>query len=156
MTTKVFMTWEQFDTDIDEFISVINSLEFNKNVVILAVKRGGFITAATLSNRLGFPISTVAFQTRDGDDIKPEFLEPEMINTDTKIIIPDDIYDSGLTVESIIEMLVNTFAIKRENIFGLFHYGSDKIYNTTLVNYLSIRNNNGNWCVFPWESKDET
>jgi hypoxanthine phosphoribosyltransferase len=150
--TKIFMTWDEFDSDINEFISMVNSHEFDKNSVILALKRGGFTTACTLSNKLGIPISTVAFQTRDGNDVEPRFLEPEMINENTKIILPDDIYDTGLTVEKTVKMLVNTFGVNRDNILGLFHYGSDKLINSRLNKVLCIRKNNGNWCVFPWES----
>ena len=80
MTTdveKIYMTWEQFDKDINNFTGWLKTNNFTDNAVILALKRGGFPTSTTLSNKTGTPISTVAFQTRDGDDTIPNFLEPD-------------------------------------------------------------------------------
>lgn len=151
MTEKVYMSWEQFDSDINEFISIVNNRGFDENSVILALKRGGFPTACALSNKMGIPISTVAFQTRDGDDLEPRFLEPELINKDTKIILPDDIYDTGLTVEKTVEVLEEKFSIDPNNILGLFHYSSVRLEQTSLIHYESMRSNDGRWVNFVWE-----
>lgn len=149
---KTYMTWQKFDEDIAEFITYLDNHGFNgENTVILGLKRGGFPTATALSNKTNIPVSTVAFQTRDGEDVKPNFLEPEMIANATRVIIPDDIYDSGLTVETVIDHLENRFAIPRSHIAGCFHYGSDKMPTTKLQYYRVIEPSNGAWICFPWE-----
>jgi len=151
MSEKIYMSWDQFDSDINEFIKIINKKGFDKNSVILALKRGGFPTACALSNKLKKPMSTVTYQTRDGDDLEPRFLEPELINKDVKIILPDDIYDSGLTVENTVAALIEKFSVERVNILGLFHYGSSKMSQTSLITYECMRSNNGKWVHFSWE-----
>jgi hypoxanthine phosphoribosyltransferase len=148
---KTYMSWEKFDKDIEEFITYLNNYEFNNNVVIVGLKRGGFPTAAALSNKMDIPVSVVSFQTRDGDDVKPNFLEPDLIKNASKVIIPDDIYDSGLTVETLVKELQSQFGKSLDDMAGLFHYGSDKLPSTELKFYRVLDSNEGKWIVFPWE-----
>ena len=149
--SKIYMSWENFDSDVREFIDFITQNNFIHNSVILALKRGGFASAIALSNKTGIPISTVTYQTRDGNDSAPNFLEPELIKNAKKIIIPDDIYDTGLTVENTVSSLINNFDVSIDNIVGLFHYGSDNLKSTNLKLCKSIRHNDGEWVQFPWE-----
>ncbi len=148
---KIYMTWDDFDADIEEFSKVIKQYNFDSNSIILTLKRGAFTTSCKLSNVLDIPISVVAYQTRDGNHIMPQFLEREMITSETKIIIPDDIYDTGKTIETIIEYLMVVFNVPSENILGLFHYASNEITKTKLKQYYYSRKNEGSWVVLPWE-----
>lgn len=135
MSKKLFTSWVDFENDIDLFKKFIKEHKFDENSIILALKRGGFTTSCTLSNRLNIPLSVVSYQTRDGNNALPKFLESEMITSDMKIIIPDDIYDSGKTIETIVEYLTSVYRIPIENIMGLFHYYSDNISKTKLKTY---------------------
>lgn len=153
-TEKKYLTWKQFDKDINAFIDYLNYAGVkikSSNTVILGLKRGGLPSAVALSNRLDLPISLLSFQTRDGNDNEPKFLEPEMINSNTNVIIIDDIYDTGLTVECIVSKLIDDFGVSVDNIIGLFHYYTDNIKKTKLGNIKCIRENYGCWCEFPWE-----
>lgn len=152
MSEKIYMSWDKFDKDVSEFMSYLKTHNFlESNSIILGLKRGGLPTAVALSNKLDIPISLVSFQTRDGDDITPNFLEAGMITADTKIIIPDDIYDSGLTIETVVKCLTTDFNIPIENIVGLFHYHSDKLYDSKLKFYRCMESNKDKWVVFCWE-----
>ena len=151
MADKIYMDWKMFDGDIEDFMGYLTTHKFKEDAVIIALKRGGFATSAALSNKMNIPVSVVSFQTRDNGDTEPKFLEPELINSATKVIIPDDIYDTGVTVETLIKSLINDYGIKIENIAGLFHYKTDAILNSAMVNYRSIRDNEGSWVVMPWE-----
>lgn len=148
---KTYMSWDKFDEDTNEFIKYLKTYEFDKDSVIVALKRGGFPTAAALSNKMDIPVSVVAFQTRDGGDTTPQFLEPDLIKSAKRVIIPDDIYDSGLTVETLIKELQSQFDISLDNIAGCFHYGSNAIPDTNLKFYIVLDSNEGKWVVFPWE-----
>jgi hypoxanthine phosphoribosyltransferase len=148
---KTYMSWDKFDSDITEFIKYLETYEFDKDSVIVGLKRGGFPAAAALSNKMDIPVSVVAFQTRDGDDVVPQFLEPESIKSAKKIIIPDDIYDSGLTVETLVKELQSQFGKSLDDMAGLFHYGSDKLPSTELKFYRVLDSNEGKWVCFPWE-----
>ncbi len=145
------MSWEKFDSDIRAFIDYLKKYNFDKDSVILGLKRGGLPMAVALSNKMDIPISLVAFQTRDGNDSVPNFLEPELIRAAKKIIISDDIYDSGLTVETIIEALEKDFGISLDNIGGVFHYGSKNMTDTSLKYYRVLDSNEDKWVCFPFE-----
>jgi len=151
MIKKIHMSWEMFDEDINDFLGYIDNQSLGTKPVIIGLKRGGLPTSTTLSNKLDIPISVVSFQTRDNDDIVPNFLEPEMLKDATSIIIPDDIYDTGHTVETIVKSLVNDYNIPLDKIIGLFHYYTDKINDSKLKLRLSVRDNEGCWIVMPWE-----
>lgn len=151
---KKYLTWKQFDKDINSFIDYLNYAGIHihqENTIILGLKRGGLPSAVALSNRLDLPISLVTFQTRDGNDNEPKFLEPEMINSKSNIIIVDDIYDTGLTVECIVSKLVDEFGVSIDNVMGLFHYYTDNIKKTKLGNIKCIHENHGSWITFAWE-----
>lgn len=150
-TDKKYMNWNKFDSDINAFIEFIQAHNFIENAVILALKRGGFASAIALSNKTGIPISTVAYQTRDGSDSEPRFLEPELIKPNSMIIIPDDIYDTGVTIENTVTVLQQRFDIPLNNIMGLFHFGSEALQNTKLTLLKVMDSNENRWCVFPWE-----
>jgi len=150
---KIYMTWNKFNKDIDAFIQYLKENDYLKDSVILAIKRGGFPISTALSNKLDISVSTVSFQTRDGNDLEPIFLESDLIKQYSKIIIPDDIYDTGLTVETIITKLIEDYDIEIGNIIGLFHYTSNAILNTKMKNYKSLGFNYGSWVVFPWEKR---
>jgi len=147
---KIYLSWEGFERDIETFSNYLGDFNLKENTIILGVKRGGFTTSATLSNRLGFPVSTVKFQSRDGNDTKPIFLESEMINKDSTVIIPDDIYDTGLTINTIIKKLTEDCKIPLRNIIGLFHFHNGAI-KSELIHYKAIKNTGGLWAVLPWE-----
>lgn len=148
---KIEMSWEKFDNDVETFVEFATQYDFHKDSVILALKRGGFATAAALSNKLKLPISTVSYQTRDGNDEKPNFLEPDLIKNAKKVIIPDDIYDTGETIETTIRTLIDEYGIELKNIMALFHYTSEKVYETKLEYYRVMANNKGKFVHFPWE-----
>ena len=148
---KIYMSWDKFDDDINEFIEYLKTYEFDNDSVIIALKRGGFPTATALSNKMNIPVSVVAFQTRDGEDVIPQFLEPELLKTAKRIIIPDDIYDTGLTVETLVKELEIQFGKNLINIAGVFHYASEKIVDSRLKFYRTLNSNKGKWVVFPWE-----
>ena len=150
-TPEIVLTWDEFDVHITKFINGIKKFKFDENTTILALKRGGFTTATTLSNKLGLPISTVCYQTRDGIDSEPQFLEPSLLIPGNKIIIPDDIYDTGVTVENTITVLVDDYGIALTDILGVFHFSSDHIYSSKMGVYIIGASNKGNWVRFPWE-----
>ena len=147
------MTWNKFDSEIDEFIEFITRHNFFDNSVILALKTGGFTSAITLSNKTGIPISIVSYDIKEDGSKNPIFLEPELIKPDCKFIIPRDIYNHGTTVENVITALIKDFGIGLNKIMGLFHYATDRVYKTEMEFYRIINPKEENWVVYPWEKK---
>lgn len=146
-----YMTWQEFDAGIDEFLIFLDEYDFMDDVVVLGLSTGGLPTATTLSNYLQKPLSLVSFTP----SLNPIFLEPSKIISAKKIIIPDNIYNTGSKVNEVIKCLVEDFGKELENIVGLFHFAGQGIYKTNMKFYRVFQPSNGDWCVFPWEQKED-
>ena len=99
--------------------------------------------AAHVSNVFEVPMSIVGLQTRDGADKMPYPIY-NILNEDTKrILIVDDIYDTGFTMNKVIK-LVKYWQPKSE-VFGFCLFGKDNDINVSCANI-----HDGSWIVFPW------
>jgi len=106
---------------------------------IVGVGRGGLIPATILSYKLGInDLQNIAINTRHSDNIEI-YQIPQ--NLKGKVLVVDDINDTGVTFETIKKLLdVDiTFAslIKR--------------YNTKFDNIYAHLATNDDWYVFPWD-----
>ena len=140
-----YYDWFDFESDIldieEEFLAEAPH--------VVAVYRGSLPAAVKLSNAYENGMSIIRFQTRDGDDKTPEWIINE-IPKEGKILIVDDIYDTGHTLEKIKEFLepeygnrllfacltINETVGKPESMAGLVH---------------TYRQTHGSWVRFPWE-----
>jgi hypoxanthine phosphoribosyltransferase len=114
------------------------------NLQIVGIYRGSLPIATHLSNILECPMSIIKFQSRDGEDEKPEWLINNIPkSTASNIIVVDDIYDTGYTFRMIQEMeeFKNNPSVTYAALFGS--------KNPDGVSYLNERINR--WIVFPWE-----
>lgn len=153
MVDKTYMTWDMFDKTTKGFVKYINALNLGSSCV-LGIKRGGLPPATMISNHCGIPISLVTYQTRDGEDTVPVFLEPRIIENSDTIILIDDILDSGKTIANIVSQLRNSFPHKE--LIGIFYYANKETYSalsmTIKIDKWNVdKISNGEWIVFPWE-----
>ena len=166
MSTRVYYT----DDDIKGFVQTIAramSIDMFRPDYIVGLTRGGLVPATMLSHYLDVPMHTLNVSLRDGD-IGPEsnlWMAEDAFGTTApvkKILIVDDINDSGATLEW----------IKQDWPAGCFPQGDrwntlwhDTVKFATLINneasafknvdyvgkYIN-KNDNPEWCVFPWEN----
>ena len=117
---KRFITWDYIETAIDNIASQVKSSELNIEY-ILGMPRGGLIPAVMLSHKLNIPL----FKTG-------------MI-LDNKVLIVDDICDSGGTLQKYNVITTATIHTKlTASVQPTFHYEVvDK-----------------DWIVYPWERED--
>ena len=76
--------------------------------------------------------------------------QPYMIKSGdapTKLLIVDDIYDSGYTMKEVIKMLSHYSA---DIIQGFCLFGKENKLNVSYAN-----EHDGSWVVFPWETLNE-
>jgi light-regulated signal transduction histidine kinase (bacteriophytochrome) len=99
---NLFCSWRDFDNYVS---SIFNQLQSSKWIpdYIVGVKRGGLIPAVKLSHMLDKPLIMMSCQLRDDADNRVKLLEAESLSKDKKILIIDDICDSGNTLQKIIE-----------------------------------------------------
>ena len=102
---NVYYSWEDYNNDIHE----IKSLEFDH---VVGIYRGSLGIATHVSNVFKVPMSIVGFQTRDVEDKEPywihnatrsEHLGPYAEGT--TILIVDDIYDTGYTMNNVMDFV---------------------------------------------------
>ena len=147
---KISYSWQDFDTDIENLVDQISYRLWIPDYIV-GVKRGGLIPAIKLSHYFNKPMIMMSCQLRDSKDTEVRLYEVEEIPTDKKILIVDDICDSGVTLSKIIlQFYVNGFSIDNVRTCSLF-YNSEQNF---IVDYAARnwnRSKNKEWIVFPWE-----
>jgi hypoxanthine phosphoribosyltransferase len=117
---KKFITWDYIEAAVDNIASQIESSELNIEY-ILGMPRGGLIPAVMLSHKLNIPL-----------------FRPGMV-LNNKVLIVDDICDSGLTLQKYNVITTATIHAKATaSVQPTFYYEVvDK-----------------DWIVYPWERAD--
>jgi hypoxanthine phosphoribosyltransferase len=118
---KRFITWDYIETAVNNIASQIESSELNIEY-ILGMPRGGLIPAVMLSHKLNIPL-----------------FRPGMV-LNNKVLIVDDICDSGLTLQ---KYNVITTAV--------IHYKQSAKIEPNFYYSLTPEDK---WIVYPWELKD--
>ena len=93
---KLNYTWDQQFKDTETICSQIEKDEFKPNVIV-GISRGGLIPGVMMSHKLNVPFKPVHASTRDFPHWENYLPRPN----DKKILIVDDICDSGETFEKL-------------------------------------------------------
>ena len=117
---KRFITWDYIETAIDNIASQVKSSGLDIQH-IYGMPRGGLIPAVMLSHKLDIPL-----------------LKTGMI-LNNKILIIDDICDSGLTLHKYKIPTATIHTKKTASVQPMFYY--------------EVADEN-TWCYYPWERKD--
>lgn len=137
---KVFYTWENFDRDCRELAEIIkiNKVEYTK---IIAVTRGGLFVAGMMSHFLNrVPIDTVCLNSYDGAKQKTMTVLKGNCS-DEKVLICDDVVDTGNTAKELKEMYPN-------GKLAVLHYKSLRSPDVKPDYFIS---DTDDWIVYPWE-----
>ena len=122
---------------------------------IIALGRGGLIPGAALSYKLGIlDLHNLGISTREDDGKYIDTLvyqKPESINNKSKILVVDDINDSGRTFTAVKSILQSEYGIDGNNI----HFASLIKRNGTEFESLNTISGNTvystSWLQFPWD-----
>ena len=138
---RLGITWGKLDTYVNKIIDDIetSNIEFTK---IVGVARGGCVPGVMISNRTGIPFDSILWQTRDGGSRNEQRLN--QIVSDEKVLIVDDIYDSGKTFQTMHKIIAPwhsvywaTLLSKKDDDF--LDFCAKSMYDNT------------DWIDFPWE-----
>lgn len=127
-TTKIYLTWDSYNTYIDDLCSQIKSSK-KKFDYIYGIPRGGMILAGILAHKLGI----------EKNKISPS-LTDILFDDDLNCLIIDDIIDTGETFDSIINAYTANFYFAT-----LFKHKKCKMEPDFYVK------ENDQWIVFPYE-----
>jgi len=145
---KTYYTWSEYAKDI-------RATDWIKCDHVIGIYRGSLGMASHISNIRGVPMSIIGLQTRDGNDKDPIWMHnalPEVSIGEyaegMNILIVDDIYDTGTTMNKVIDFVKKqrTKPSPMPNVLGYCLFGHDNSDNIVYTH-----EHDGSWIVFPWE-----
>jgi len=150
MIKKHFYNWQDIETMCTSIIKQIYADNFKPDYIV-GLTRGGNIPATIISNMLDIPCEAMKVSFRNDDRVDKNFWLSELI-MDKKILIVDDINDSGATFNWIwedwgLENILHgvKFATLTENMASTF---GEVSYHVHEVN----KAEEDVWLVYPWEN----
>ena len=139
---------EKYIYSLEEYNADIKSLQLElsniKNLHLVSVYRGSIPIVVHLSNILNCEMSIVKFQNQNGVAVAPVFLTNNIKDNDRLVVI-EDIYDTGRTIKLVQQLINFDYKNHTVNYYSLFGRKND-------VGVKYLRESNGKWIVFPWES----
>jgi hypoxanthine phosphoribosyltransferase len=147
MTKKAYYTWDDVEALTQDIIRQIHVDEQSFSCVV-GLTRGGLVPAVLISQYLDIPMHAVKISLRDhkGSEDIVKLREDIGINDGKKVLVIDDINDTGATMSHLIECWGHdtvTYAVLINNESS----GTDVDYVSKTINKLE----NDVWQVFPWE-----
>lgn len=151
LDVKEVLTWEGFGVASRELAQQIVDSGFEPEIII-AVARGGLLPAGALSYTMGIKLSdaiNVEFYTDVAETLPdPVLLEPlldvESIS-DRRLLVVDDVADSGRTLHLVLDLLKNYGAEVRSAVL----YGKSR----SEISPDYIWKHTDDWIVFPWSAE---
>lgn len=144
---------KQFDEDIETLVSKIkkSKVEFS---YIVALSRGGLIPGVILSHKLGLKLVPISWSTRDSGEKESNCWIPEDVNDGHKILVVDDIVDSGEALKSLFEdwnsSIYNQLMMENIHVATLIYNKDQGIVPKFYANKIS-RKKVPEWFEFWWE-----
>lgn len=148
---KEILTWEDFGRASRELAHTIVHSGFQPDIII-AVARGGLVPAGALSYSMGIKLSdaiNVEFYT-DVEETLPDpvLLEPLLdVNSlaNKRLLVVDDVADSGRTLDLVLKLLRTHGAEVRSAVI----YGKSR----SVVSPDYVWKHTDEWIVFPWSAE---
>lgn len=155
MAEKVYWGWDAIEEAHAELAAdIIES--GNKYGSIIALSRGGLIPGVMMSHTLGIPLNPLAWSHIDSKKTDTHHLAHIMNWTpwDEKVLIVDDICDSGETLLSLHNHL-NKFFYDRAGFHTatLVHNYGQELFEPNFYGKAIDKSILDAWLVFPWESE---
>jgi len=161
MTPKTYLTWQEVQGHVNNLAVKLYRDNWTPDYIV-GIHSGGTIPAVMLGKMLGIKSYSLDVRLRDGDGDGPEsnaWMAEDAYKL-KKILIVDDINDSGATINWIKKDWQSNalpYDIQWDTIFGdnvKFAVMINNLSSEANVNYYSTEINKSEkdeWIVFPWE-----
>jgi hypoxanthine phosphoribosyltransferase len=127
----------------------LRDVQFTPDLIV-GILRGGSVPAVYLSHELDCPVRIIEWSTRDSNKRDTYSLDQvaAMAESGTKVLIIDDIVDSGTTMQEIKSRLFDT---KNNILYVALWYNPSQI--TTIHYWCNAidRSIDDRWVYMPWE-----
>jgi len=118
---KYYYGYEEFKIDINQIASKVKNENFE---AIIGIARGGLLLTQFLAIKLNlrdvFTINSILYDDMTKKESGAVFNIPDLSNY-KKVLIADDIVDSGETIQNIVEILTTKFPSIEFKIASLFY-----------------------------------
>jgi xanthine phosphoribosyltransferase len=159
---NITLTWQAVDEYIQKIEEQIRATGFTPDYIV-GIVRGGAIPAVLLSHRLNVPVVMVHWTTRDkGIDHRESnaWLSEDINFNNKKVLVVDDIVDTGKTIEELFEDwsvrkevgAEPTLALDNIRVCAII-YNEVQLMPVDYFGRAINRNEDTRWCEFPWEKK---
>ena len=149
-TNKLYYTFDELKLDLHSIVKKIEVDEWIPDIII-GPCRGAYIPGVMLSHHFKKPFEGFVWQTRDGTKKDLNKLE-EIIkeNKGKKVLLIDDINDSGLTLTAIVNEINKVDPSINLKTCVIFSKTQSRF---SSVDYFSkqLTPENNPWVVFPYE-----
>ncbi|MCD6503180.1 MAG: phosphoribosyltransferase [Thermoplasmata archaeon] len=151
MPSKIYLSWAEFEEAIQYIALKLRETEFHPDLIV-AIARGGLIPGVRLSHILRVPMRSIHMTFYDEHDNRlerPILLIPLQTPHEVKgkkVLLVDDIADTGLTLKNALEYL-KSLGVKEVKIATIAYKPSSIVIPDF---YLFTTNK---WVVFPWEKE---
>lgn len=144
-------SWRKIDKLVDVIVSHVKNKEYD---LIISLNRGGIIPGVLLSHRLKIKHGVITIQSYSGKKRTKDCIIDRYIsmlgdiNPNHRLLIVDDIADSGRTLEELLKFL-DMIKVPRKNIeTATLYYKERSVFRPT---YYGKKINNDTWVEFAWE-----
>lgn len=149
--------WNSVELAIHSITKQIKESDFEPDYIV-GIVRGGAIPAVLLSHKLNLPVHMLHWSTRDVDSSvvcnEMNCWIPEDILNGKKVLIVEDIIDSGKTILEILQdwqrSIHKELPLTNIRICSIVYNESQKVSVDFFYEKID-RNTNTDWYVFPWE-----
>lgn len=151
LQVKEVLTWETFGTASRELAQTIIDSDFEPEIII-AVARGGLLPAGSLAYALGLKLAdaiNVEFYTDVHETLPDPVLLAPLLDTEAiegkRLLVVDDVADSGRTLALVLELLEAQGAEARSAVL----YSKPP----SVVEPHFVWKHTADWIVFPWSAE---
>jgi hypoxanthine phosphoribosyltransferase len=140
--------------DVIEFLTKSLALRFKLNgkyfTHVIGIARGGMIPATMMSYIFDSKLHAYGVSSYEGKEQKALTIDQDIdfnsFDKDSRILVIDDICDTGNTIDHIKEVIGNRFEMVR---YASLFARKDTQHK---VDHYSVIVNKDTWLVFPWEN----
>jgi hypoxanthine phosphoribosyltransferase len=145
----IIYTQEQFISDIEEIIKQLSAIDFQPDLIV-GIIRGGVVPAIHLSHKLNCSIKLIEWSGRDSKIKDWRNLDKVAIMAEhgKKVLLIDDIVDSGITLCEIKQRLFDT---KKNILYGTLWYNPGQTTSVDFYCNTIDRATDDRWVYMPWE-----
>ena len=146
---KLWYNWREMRRDVNTLCREISLDKFDPNVIV-GLSRGGLTPGVMMSHWMNKPFKPIKTALRDF----PEWEDYLPRKTDERVLILDDVCDSGVTFTKIREYIQKN-ALKEINCdvrFAVLWWNNEIEFEPDYYVNEIAKDSTNTWIHFPWES----